>query len=197
MRKGIGIFILVLVLTAAAASLNAAAVDESGRGISIGETPFIPRLVNPLCRLDLIPDVGAAPSPALNLDPRNVVLGPSRSFSAPRAPRKGIGDGLFEASAISLLALNVADYFSTREALRYPGLREGNPLLKSVVQDPAGFAAVKIGFAAASYISLKSFYKKNRALGWAASVLSNFALSYVVANNIRQINIARSRQCAF
>lgn len=195
MRKGSRILVFTLVLIAAAASLGASVVG--GSGVSIGETPFVPQLVNPLTRLDLIPDVGAAPSPAWNLDPRNAVLGSSRSFVAPRAPRKGFGDGLFEASAISLIALNVADYFSTREALRYPGLMEGNPLLKNVVQDPAKFAAVKIGFAAASYISLKSIYKRNRTLGWAVSVLSNFALSYVVANNIRLIQMARSRPCAF
>jgi hypothetical protein len=196
MKNGKKVLLCLLVLSAAA-SLEAGVIVGPGIEISLGETPFTPRLDNPLSRLDLIPPYGAAPSPVANLDPRHVVLGPSRSFAAPRAARISFGDGLFEASAITLVALNVADYFSTREALRYPGLREGNPLLKNVVGDPAKFAAVKIGFAAASYLTLKSLYKKNRALAWVASTVSNFALSYVVANNIRLINAARSRQCAF
>ena len=195
MRTICRIFAFSLVLAAASAALGAETI--TGSGISIGETPFTPRLANPLTRLDLIPDSRPATSAVPRLDPRGPIPGLSASLSRPGIPRKGVGDGLFEASAITLIALNVADYFSTREALRYPGLREGNPLLKNVVHDPAKFAAVKIGFAAASYISLKSFYKKNRTLGWAVSALSNFALSYVVVNNIRQIDKARARTCAF
>jgi len=192
MRTICRIFAFSLVLAAASAALGAETI--TGSGVSIGETPFTPRLDNPLTRLDLIPESLPATPVVPRLDPRGPIPGLSASLSI---PRRGIGDGLFEASAITLIALNVADYFSTREALRYPGLREGNPLLQNVVHDPAKFAAVKIGFAAASYISLKSLYKRNRTLGWAVSTLSNFALSCVVVNNIRQIGKARARTCVF
>lgn len=199
MKTGSKVLLSIFILIAAASTLNAGLIVNSvyifnsGFEFSIAETPFTPQLDSPLAHLDLIPPTEFAPAPVMNLDPRNVVLGSTRSYAPPLARGRSFGDGLFEASMISLLALNIADYFSTREALRTPGLQEGNPLLKNVVKDPAKFAAVKIGVAVASYISLKSLYKKNRALGWAVSTLSNFAMSYVVSNNIRLINVARAR----
>jgi len=84
--------------------------------------------------------------------------------------------------------LNAADYFSTLEALKRPGLQEGNPLMKGIVKSPAAFAAVKIGISAFSYISLKKMYKSNRSLAWVLSLATNFAMSYVVSNNLRLIN---------
>ncbi len=207
MRNGSKVLFGLFILIAAAISSQAAVVtgyrfapaELSVLEYSIIETPFTPQLDTPLARLDLMPAAEAtllsapAPAPVMNLDPRSVVLGGSTSYAPPLARRYSVGDGLFEASALSLVALNIADYFSTREALRFPGLQEGNPLMKGVVKDPTKFAAVKIGIAVASYISLKSLYKKNRTLGWAVSVLSNFAMSYVVSNNLRLINWAKSR----
>jgi hypothetical protein len=146
-----------------------------------------------LAHLDLIPAYESEPAPVMNLDPRSVVLSSAISYSAPRMRARSLGNGLFAASTISLVALNIADYFSTREALRYPGLQEGNPLMKSIVKNPATFAAVKIGVAVASYFGMKSLYKKNRTLGWAVSILSNFAMSYVVSNNVRLINMIKAR----
>jgi len=207
MRKAGKVIFGIFILVAAAISSQAAVVtgyrfgpDElSALEYSIIETPFTPQLDTPLAHLDLMPPTevtlisSPSPAPAMNLDPRSVVLGGSISYAPPLARRYSVGDGLFEASALSLVALNIADYFSTREALRYPGLQEGNPLMKNVVKDSTKFAAVKIGVAVACYISLKSLYKKNRTLGWAVSVLSNFAMSYVVSNNLRLINWAKSR----
>jgi hypothetical protein len=200
MRNTSKAILMALILVAAAATLNAAVVVESTFEYSIGETPFVAQLDSALFRLDLLPSSDpaptllSAPAPVMNLDPRSVVLGPSASYAAPRL-RTGaaISDALFTASVLSVVALNVADYFSTREALCFPGLQEGNPLMKGIVKDPVKFAAVKIGIAAVSYIGLKSLYKKNKALGWVASAASNILLGYVVSNNYRLIGQAKTR----
>jgi hypothetical protein len=42
-------------------------------------------------------------------------------------------------------ALNIADYALTREALRYGGVAEGNPMMKNIVKNTYIFAAVKRG----------------------------------------------------
>lgn len=113
------------------------------------------------------------------------VLGRTSSF-------EGVEKGLFQASLVSLMALNVADYLSTKEALRYPGLQEGNPVMKPFVKNDFTFIAVKAGFSALSYMSLKSVYKKDKRLGWVLSTLSNVALGYVVANDMSLIQKAKA-----
>ncbi|MBP7707063.1 MAG: hypothetical protein KA243_07435 [Candidatus Aminicenantes bacterium] len=107
---------------------------------------------------------------------------------APRA-----GKALFDANLVLLVGLNVADYVSTREALKYPGLTETNPLMKPFVKSPAAFAAVKLGTTALSYWSMKVLFKKNRTVAWIMTTASNALLSYVVANNYRLIQGARAR----
>jgi hypothetical protein len=191
MRERIVILMMIGILTAGFSSLKAA-VPIEGMEYSIVETAFSAQLDTPLARLDLIPAYGPAPVAVMNLDPRNAVLGPARSSLSPKIGTRSFGDVMFEASAVSLVALNIADYLSTREALKYRGLQEGNPLMKNVVKDPAGFAALKIGVAAASYISMKSLYKKNKALAWVVSTASNALMSYVVSNNIRLVHQARA-----
>jgi len=200
MITGSKVLLSIIVLIAAAATLNASVVVNpvfvlnSGLEFSIAETPFTPQLDSPLAHLDLIPTATTTPAPVMNLDPRSVVLGPTASYAAPRIRVNTFSSALFEVSALSLVALNIVDYFSTREALRYPGLQEGNPLLKNIVKDPTKFAVLKIGVVAASYISMKSLYKKNRTLAWVVSTASNVLMGYVVSNNVRLINVARSRQ---
>ncbi len=103
------------------------------------------------------------------------------------------GDIAFEASAISFVGLNVADYISTRVALRYPSLHEGNPYLKNIVKDPAAFALIKAATALGGYFGLKSLYKANRPLAWIMSAAANFVLGYVVAHNFKMIRGARAR----
>jgi hypothetical protein len=192
MKKIIAVGALGLILAAGAPSMRASVVIESV-DFSLIETSFIPRLETPLSRLDLIPAAPGDQAPVANLGPRSAALGSSLIPAGPRAKSRSVGDSFFEASALSTVALNFADYFSTREALRYPGLQEGNPLMKGVVKSPAAFAAVKIGISAVSYLSLKAIYKRNKTLGWVASTLTNLALSYVVSNNVRMISQARAR----
>ncbi|MCK7491935.1 MAG: DUF5658 family protein [Comamonadaceae bacterium] len=92
-----------------------------------------------------------------------------------------------------MVGLNVADYISTKEALKYPGLTETNPLMKPFVKSPAAFAAIKLGTTALSYWSMKVLFKKNRTMAWIMTTASNALLSYVVANNYRLIQGARAR----
>ena len=101
---------------------------------------------------------------------------------------------LFDATLVTHALLNVADYFSTREALKYPGLREGNPLMQPFVKNDLAFAAVKIGLTTGNHFLLKNIYKKNKTLGWVVSITSNLLLSYVVAHNMELINQAGNRQ---
>jgi hypothetical protein len=93
-----------------------------------------------------------------------------------------------------MTALNVADYLSTRQALKFSGLQEGNPLMKPFVKNPALFAAVKAGTTALSVWGInKMFRKGNRTTAWVLTMASNFMLSYVVSNNMRLIQKTRLR----
>jgi len=101
------------------------------------------------------------------------------------------GKAFFDANLVLMVGLNVADYFSTRAALKYPGLSETNPLMKPFVKSPAAFAAVKFGTTALSCLSMKALFKKNRTMAWIMTTASNALLSYVIANNMRLIQGAR------
>jgi hypothetical protein len=103
------------------------------------------------------------------------------------------GKAFFDANLVVMVGLNVADYLSTREALKYPGLAETNPLMKPFVKSPAAFAAAKLGTTALTYWSMKSLFRKNRTVAWIVTTASNAVLSVVVANNIRLIQGARAR----
>jgi hypothetical protein len=100
---------------------------------------------------------------------------------------------MFDASLLSLIALNVADFVSTRECLKYPHLSEGNPVMKPFVKDPVVFAAVKGGLTILSVLGTRALYKRSKPLGWIVSIASNLALSYVVSNNVRLLQQARAR----
>lgn len=114
---------------------------------------------------------------------------PVPSFS----PAPDVGKALFDANLALLIGLNVADYFSTIEALKHPGLEETNPLMKPFVNSPAAFAAIKAGTTALSYLSMKSVFKKNKTVAWIMTTASNVVLSYVVVNNMRLVRQARAR----
>lgn len=114
----------------------------------------------------------------------------------PRMPSFGPsvrpGKALFEANLVLMVGLNVADYISTRQALKYPGLAETNPLMKPFVKSPAAFAAVKIGTTALTYLSMKAIFKRNKTVAWVMTTAGNVLLSYVVANNFRLVQGARA-----
>jgi hypothetical protein len=127
----------------------------------------------------------AVPAPAPRL---SIPLGLPVYKPSPRT-----GKALFDANLVLMVGLNIADYISTREALKYPGLEETNPLMKPFVKSPAAFAAIKLGTTALSYWSMKAIFKKNKTVAWIMTTASNALLSYVVANNVRLIQGARAR----
>jgi hypothetical protein len=114
------------------------------------------------------------------------------SFSISPRIRPSLGDSAFTASLISLAALNVADYFSTRQALKLPGLSEGNPLMAPFVKNELLFTGVKLGVTALEYFLVRKIYKNNKVLGWVISAAANVAMGYIVSNNIRLIDQARA-----
>jgi hypothetical protein len=175
--------------------LSSAAFAASDPSFFLIDTPLPPAPASPFSNLDLIPlsysgiqdhsfPIISYTATAVSSGHQNIV--PGARLSNP-------SDSLYKISLVSFVALNAADYFSTLEALKYPGAKEGNAMMKSIVRDPYAFAAVKIGFTVLSTYSLKSLYKKNKALAWAISVASNIAYSYVVSNNLRIIHRFRSK----
>lgn len=114
---------------------------------------------------------------------------PGRAFAPIYGKKKG--SPLFSASLITLAALNVADYLTTRKALTYPGLREGNPLMKNITKNALVFAGIKLGVAVCDAILLKKIYRRNKTLGWVLSTAANIAMTCVVAHNMRMIQRAR------
>jgi hypothetical protein len=126
------------------------------------------------------------------------VPAPASRLSIPRTfpistPTLKSGKALFDANLVLMVGLNIADYLSTREALKYPGLTETNPLMKPFVKSPAAFAAIKLGTTALSYWSMKAIFKRNKTVAWVMTTASNVLLSYVVVNNMRLIRGARAR----
>jgi hypothetical protein len=109
-----------------------------------------------------------------------------RIIQAPRRTSQ-FQNSLYTSSLITLTALNVADYLTTVRALKHKELAEANPVMQPIAKNIYVFTAVKLGVAALDIYILKKLYKKNKPLGWVLSVAANFAMSYVVANNIRMI----------
>ena len=98
-----------------------------------------------------------------------------------------IEKSFFTASLVSILALNVADYISTRKALKFEGVSEGNSFLKPFVNNDLAFFAVKMGLTAGNHYLMQKLHKSNKTLAWIVSIASNFILSYVVVNNFKII----------
>lgn len=109
---------------------------------------------------------------------------PYPSFEKMIRLKKPTGDSIFTASLITLSVLNLADYFSTREALKYEGFKEANPLMKPFVKQSIAFATIKLGLSVFNYYSMKTIYKKDKKFAWVVSLVSNFIVSYAVWNNV-------------
>jgi hypothetical protein len=162
--------------------------------ITLMETALLPIVLSPLASLDLLPDPAPkAAYAAMNLMPGQFTENPGHRYLNQGIRAAKLGDAAFDANLIAMVALNVADYLSTTQAMKYPGLAEGNPLLKPFVKSPLAFAAVKIGMTAASYLSFKALYRTSKPLAWLAATAANFALGYAVSNNYRLIGLARGR----
>jgi len=112
---------------------------------------------------------------------------PSQILKEEPKKSKRTENSLFTASLLTLTALNIADYVSTVKALQLPGLKEGNPIMRPFTKNILLFSAVKVGLTTLDFCLLKNIYKKNKTLGWVLSIAGNFAMSYIVSNNIRKI----------
>jgi hypothetical protein len=188
LKKTGGIFLFFVLI-------SSAALTASDLSPTLLDTPLPPAPASPLTNLDLIPlspsGIQGHSFPIISYTATAVNSG--QQYFVPRLKLSNPGASLYKISLVSLVALNAADYFSTLEALKYSGVKEGNAMMKSVVRDPCAFAAIKIGFSALSYYSLKSLYKKNKPLAWTLSIVSNIAYSYVVSNNLRVIHRFKSK----
>jgi hypothetical protein len=141
----------------------------------------------------LILPFGADIEPAaLNLSATQIGVTSGHRYLVRSLNGSSFGKGAFNASLMAMVALNVADYFSTNAALKYPGASESNPLLKPFVKSPVAFAAVKIGFTAISYLTAKTLFKKNRTMAWIVTMVGNAALSYAVSSNMRMASAAKN-----
>lgn len=116
----------------------------------------------------------------------------SNLFNNLEQPRHKKKQFLYDSSIVALAVLNIADYVTTKEALKHERLVESNPLVRAYAKNEALLTAVKIGWTVAHYHLMKSLHEKNPKLAWAVSVVSNIALGYIVANNIRLIHKAKS-----
>ncbi len=106
-------------------------------------------------------------------------------------PSADTGKALFDLNLLALISLNVADYVTTRQALKYPGLYEANPVMRPFVKSPAAFTAVKAGTTVLTYLGMKALFKKNRTAAWILTTTTNVFLSYVVSSNLQKIHQAR------
>ncbi len=195
MRKATALAVIILF----AAGFAAAGTIKNGSNSDISEvtlmaTALLPFVVSPLASLDLLPE--PAPKAAyasMNLSPSQVLADPGHRYLNQGIRAGNFSDAAFNVNLIALVALNVADYLSTSQAMKYPGLAEGNPLLKPFVKSPIAFAAAKIGMTAVSYFGFKALYKTSKPLAWLATTAANFVLGYAVSNNYRLIGIAKAR----
>ena len=154
--------------------------------LTIVDTAVVPASPLSLPEILLMATPAAPPIPKINFDPQ-------REFGRYFRGEK-LESALFTSSLVTLTALNVADYLSTREALKLPGLREANPLMKPFVKNAAVFAAVKAGTTGLSvWATNKMFRKGNRTTAWMMTIASNIFLYYVVSNNMRLIQKSRLR----
>ncbi len=190
MKTKLILAVLAAVTVLAAGSLSAGELQFS----LIGAAPmpqsslYSAQVMNLAAPMSGSPVASPVPAPASALP---ITIRQPQGFGGFRGAR--LEKGLFTANLAVMVALNVADYFSTRQALKQSGLVEGNPLMKPFVKNAALFAAVKAGTTVLSVWGMKSLFKRDKTTGWVVTTLSNFLLSYVVANNMRLVSRMRPR----
>ncbi len=166
----------------------------SARAADLPAEVLVATAVEPAAVLNLTP----VPAPALlDLKPEEPVIIARASVPGVRPfpgfkPSGDTGKALFDLNLMALISLNVADYVTTRQALKYPGLYEANPLMRPFVKSPAAFTAVKAGTTVLAYLGMKALFKRNRTAAWALTTATNVLLSYVVSSNLQKIHQARA-----
>src|SRR5687767_13111370 len=79
--------------------------------------------------------------------------------------------------------LQALDYTSTRRALSSGAGVEANPLMRSIVGNPAAFTAVKVAGTAGVILAGEKMWKKNRVAAVIFVAAVNGALAAIVARN--------------
>lgn len=157
---------------------------KAGENIKPGTTSDINPASFALFHKDFLPKVTTAPTipdkPQINLE--------SNPYYQRRLKRERFEKTLYNITLVTSIALNIADYFSTREALRHEELAESNPIMKPFVKNDLTFAAAKFGLLTFNYFLMKKLHKKSKTLAWVLTAANNFILSYIVVNNFKLIN---------
>ncbi|MGC4082574.1 MAG: DUF5658 family protein [Vicinamibacterales bacterium] len=123
--------------------------------------------------------VTPAPAPAANAD-----LGTRSTF---KYGRPSMLPALYATSA----ALQGYDAYSTLTALKSGGV-EANPLMKSVVKNPAVFVALKAGVATTSILAAEKMWKRGNRMGAiGVMVASNVMMGVVAAHNSKVLSTLR------
>ena len=185
MKSRSALIVLAACLVAAAPLAASEAVWEVL--VPTGLQPSSLVLPDPLPAPALVPLELLAAEPTVSAIPQIVAPPRIPSFDTGR----GSGRSLFDANLVLMIGLNVADYFTTKEALKYPGMEETNPLMRPFVKSPAAFAAIKLGTTALTYVSFRAIFKRNKTAAWIMATATNCLLSYAVANNVRLIQAAK------
>jgi len=79
--------------------------------------------------------------------------------------------------------LQALDYASTTRALASGGAHEANPMMRSIVNSPPAFIAVKAAATAGVIVAGERMWKKNRVAAVIFVAAMNGAMTAVVARN--------------
>lgn len=160
------------------AAILVIAVPRPSEGRS--QEPGVPRLtVDPATVAQLLreretPLTPAAPAPSL-------------AVSSPKSGAR-IQRAILGSLYASHVALQAMDFHTTARGLRL-GAVEANPLLRSVVRNPAALAAIKAGAITGVVLISEKLWKKSRLAALVFMGTANSILAFVVRHNIRVIGL--------
>jgi hypothetical protein len=140
---------------------------------------------------NLVLDVLSTNQAGLELiDPAPVIAAsvPAARLSVPKSFWNSTENTLFTASLVAFAGMNVADYFLTREALKYPEAGETNPLLQPIVKNAVTFALFKIGYIVLNTTGLSSMHETDKPMAWALSIATNLLATLAITHNIHQLD---------
>ncbi|MHB8094233.1 MAG: DUF5658 family protein [Candidatus Aminicenantales bacterium] len=192
----------IIVSIAIMLALSAGFVSAGEIDFTLIQTASLPKSMLPVNGLSLTsaaytamaPEAIEPPAPVVQAAPANLSsINIQKSFGPYMRDGSKFEKTLFTSQLVAMVALNVADYLTTKSALKHTGLQEGNPMMKPFVKNAVLFAAVKAGTTALSVWGMKSLRKRDKTTAWVLTTASNFLLSYVVANNMRLIQRAKLR----
>ena len=110
-------------------------------------------------------------------------------FNRP-SPLAAVEKSLFTGTLIGLVGLNIADYIITKQAIKKFGDDEMSPFLRPFAKNDFALAAFKVGTTLMSVIGLRDIHVTDKPMAWALSLISNFLVSYALANNLEQLEAA-------